>query len=162
MKPVNFIDPSAMIGTNTVVWHYSVILPLVVIGDDCSIGSHVEIGKGSFIGGGTRIGKGTFLPSNSIIGSNVFIGPNVTFCDDKYPKVNNPTYHAQPPCIGNNVSIGAGSVILPGIQIGDYAVIGAGSVVTKNVPARSTVYGTAATQHNTISFATPELVGTAQ
>lgn len=152
MKPVNFIDSTAVIGTNVTIWHFAVILADVCIESNCSIGSHVEIGRGSLISHGTRIGKGTFLPTNSVVGENVFIGPNVTFCDDKYPKANNPFYKALPPIIGNGASIGAGSVILPGIQIGEHAVIGAGSIITHNVLANSTVYGTPALERAATSF----------
>jgi UDP-2-acetamido-3-amino-2,3-dideoxy-glucuronate N-acetyltransferase len=113
----------------------------VILGDHVSIGSHVEIGRGSVIGQGTRIGKGVFLPSNSSIGDEVFIGPNVTFCDDKYPRVANRDYNAQPPYVGDRASIGAGCVILPGVKIGAGAMLGAGSVITSDVPANALIYG---------------------
>jgi acetyltransferase-like isoleucine patch superfamily enzyme len=133
MTPQNFIDPSAVIGKGTRVWHFAVILADVTIGENCSIGSCCEIGHGSVIGSGSRIGHGVFLPPKSIIGENVFIGPSVTFTDDKTPRVNNPYYHAQPPVIEHGANIGAGAVILPGVRIGAGAMIGAGAIVTKDV-----------------------------
>jgi len=145
MRPYNFIDPSVRLGKDVKVWHFAVVLSDVVIGDDASIGSFVEIGRSSVIGSGSRIGSHTFLPTNSQIGQNVFIGPNVTFTDDRYPVVNNPSYHAEPPVVDDFASIGAGSVILPGVRIGRQATIGAGSVVTKDVPDFCKVYGPAAT-----------------
>lgn len=146
MRTVNFIDPSVRIGIATKIWHFAVILADVVIGDNVSVGSFVEIGRSSTIGSGTRIGSHTFLPTNSQIGQNVFIGPNVTFTDDRYPKVNNPSYRAEPPIVHDHASIGAGSVILPGVTIGHCAIIGAGSVVTKDVPDFCKVFGPAATR----------------
>lgn len=140
-SPNAFIDPTAILGENVKVWHFSVILAGVAIGHDVSIGSGCEIGRGSIIGKGTRIGHGVFLPPNSIIGENVFIGPSTTFTDDKHPVVNNPDYEAQPPHVYDHVSIGAGCVILPGVKIYSGAMIGAGSVVTKDVPSNSLVYG---------------------
>lgn len=133
--PTHFIDPSARIGARSVVWHYSVIMAGVVIGDDCSIGSRTEIGKGSSIGHFTRIGSGVFLPYNSRVGLSVFIGPNVTCTDDKLPKILDPgeSYTAQPPTIEDHVSIGAAAVILPGVLIGHHAKIAAGAIVTKDV-----------------------------
>lgn len=146
MKPCNFIDPTATLGKNVSVWHFAVILANVIIEDNVSIGSHVEIGRGSHIGTGTRIGKGAFLPPNSRIGNNVFIAPGVFFCDDKHPRAGNTTYLAQPPIVNDLASIGAGSIILPGIRIGKNAVIGAGSVVTHDVPENMIVYGEPARQ----------------
>jgi UDP-2-acetamido-3-amino-2,3-dideoxy-glucuronate N-acetyltransferase len=135
MNPINFIDKRAIIGEGTSVWHFSVILAGVMIGRDCSIGSHAEIGRGTLIGDNTRIGHGVFLPPNSQVGESVFIGPCVVFTDDKHPRVNEPgtDYNAQPPVIGDGAAIGAGAVILPGVKIGKQARIGAGAIVTRDV-----------------------------
>lgn len=141
------IDPSAIIGDGSIVWHFAIVLQSVRIGKDVSIGGRCEIGRGSLIGDRTRIGSGTFLPPNSIIGEAVFIGPNVTFTDDKHPRVpdaDDPPYDAQPPIVGNGASIGAGAVILPGVIIGAGARVAAGSVVTANVPPRVMVLGSPA------------------
>ena len=137
----NFIDPTAKIGEGTNVWHYAVVLADVVIGSECSIGSHCEIGRGSKIGSGARISNGVFLPSNSIIGVGVFIGPGVIFTDDKYPVSGNVGYKSEPPCVGDWASIGAGAVILPGVVIGCNAMIGAGSIVTREVPRGTIIRG---------------------
>lgn len=138
----NFIDETATIGEGSTVWHYSVILANVVIGKDCNIGSRVEIGRGSTIGNRVRISSGVFLPSNSIIEDEVFIAPNCTFTDDRHPRAGNTQiYHAEPPYLERGCSIGAGSVILPGVRIGAGAMIGAGSVVTHDVPAHAHVRG---------------------
>ena len=135
------IDPSATLGENTHVWHFSVILQHVVIGDDVSIGSHCEVGRGSTIGDRTRLGKGVFLPPNSVVGDDVFIGPGTIFCDDRFPRVGNKSYKAEPPQIEDGASIGAGVVVLPGVKIGLKAMIGAGAVVTKDVPAYTKLRG---------------------
>lgn len=140
-KPCNFIDPSAKIGKGTKVWHFAVILADVVIGENCSVGSGTEIGKGSIIGNNSRIGSNVFLPPNSSVGNNVFIGPCVTCTDDKYPEVNNASYHAQPPVIRDGASVGAGVVLLPGIRIGANAMVGAGSVISQNVLANEVIRG---------------------
>lgn len=141
ISPYALVDPSATIGSGTKIWQFSTIMAGVIIGENVSIGSGCEIGRGSRIGSGTRIGHGCFMPSNSVVGRNVFIGPSVTFTDDRFPVVNNPGYHAQPPSVEDASSIGAGSVILPGVRICHGARIGAGSVVTRDVPSNSLVYG---------------------
>lgn len=135
----HFVSDSAEIGYGTKIWHFAVILDDVQIGHDCSIGSGAEIGRGTIIGNNTRIGSGVFLPSNSRIGNNVFIGPNVTATDDKYPRVNNPDYNAQPPRIGDGAAIGAGAILLPGVRIGEGAMIAAGAIVTSDVEPNACV-----------------------
>lgn len=139
--PMAFIDPTAILGDNVKVWHFSVVLAGVAIGDNVSIGSGCEIGRGSIIGKNTRIGAHVFIPPNTIIGENCFIGPNVVMCDDKNPRVNNPEYDAHPPKIDFGASIGAGVVILPGVTIQQGARIGAGAIVTRDVPSNALVYG---------------------
>lgn len=135
------IGHTARVNMTSAVWHFAVIGDGAVIEGDCSIGSHAEIGRGSIIGAGSRVGKGSFLPSRSEIGKRVFIGPNVTFCDDKRPRAGNPGYKAEPPIVEDDASIGAGAVILPGVRIGKGALVGAGAVVTKDVPEGSVVLG---------------------
>ena len=137
----NFVDETATIGEGSTIWHFAVVLADVVIGKRCSIGSHAEIGRGTRIGDNSRIGSGVFLPSNSIVGANVFIGPRTCFTDDRNPRVNNPSYLAEPPRVCDHARIGAGCVILPGVRIGINALIGAGSVVTRDVPDGGKVYG---------------------
>ena len=136
-----FVHPTAKLGRNVSVWQFASVLQDVKIGDNVSIGANCEIGRGSVIGDDSRIGHGVFLPPNSKIGRAVFIGPSSTFCDDKLPRVGNIEYHAQPPVIEDNASVGAGVTVLPGVTIGWGSMIGAGSVVTKDVPAQTTVRG---------------------
>lgn len=152
----SFIDFSAKIGTGTKIWHFAVILAGVEIGENCSIASFVEIGRASRIGDSTRIGSHTFLPPNSFIGSRVFIGPCCVFTDDRNPRVNNPNYKAEPPVIEDDVAIGAGCVILPGVHIGAHSLIGAGSVVTRSIPPHSVVYGDHARIRRSLSVGSQE------
>lgn len=134
IHPMAEVHESAKLGGGTTVWACANVMADVVTGKNCSIGFGAEIGRGSTLGDDVRIGYGVFLPSNTKVGDRVFIGPNVTMTDDKYPKVNNPDYDAQPPTIHDDVSIGAGAVLLPGVRIYAGAIIGAGAVVTKDVP----------------------------
>ena len=141
VHPRATLDPTAKLGRNVKVWASTNILADVKVGDNVNIGACSEIGKGSIIGENTRIGFGVFLPSNSVIGKNCFIGPSVTFTDDKNPVCGNTEYLAQPPVMEDWSSVGAGAVILPGVRIGRGALVGAGSVVTKNVPEGTIVKG---------------------
>lgn len=138
------IHPNTSIDLTAKVWAFTVICEGVSVGPDSVIGSHCYIGKGTSIGKGVHIQTGVFLPNNSVVDDFAFIGPNAVFTDDRYPRSGNTGYFAEPPVVGHQASIGAGSVILPGVQIGAGAMIGAGSVVTKSVPIGDTVYGDAA------------------
>ena len=135
------IDASATFGANCIVWHFTSIGFMAQIGDNVSIGGRCFIGNWTVIGSETRINDNVFIPNQSSIGSRVFIGPHVVFTDDRYPRVNNHDYTAEPPILEDDCSIGAGAVILPGVKIGRGATVGAGTVVTKNVPAGCTVVG---------------------
>jgi len=137
----NFIDPTAKLGKNVKVWQFASVLKDAVLGDNVQIGANAEIGRGSVIGENSRISHGVFLPSNSQIGKNVFIGPSVVFTDDKNPVCGNTNYIAQPPVLEEWASVGAGAVILPGVRIGKGALVGAGAIVTHDVPEGTIVKG---------------------
>ena len=114
------------------------------IGDGCNIGSFVEIGRGVIIGNNCKIQAFAFIPPGVIIEDEVFIGPHVCFTNDKNPRAIG-EWKLDKTLVKRGVSIGANCTILPGITIGENAVIGAGSVVTKDVPAGALVYGNPAT-----------------
>jgi len=119
------------------------------IGDDVKIGTFVEIQKGAKIGNRCKVSSHTFICEGVVLEDDVFIGHNVTFTNDRYPRATNGEgqlkSEADWDCIGTLVksgaSIGSGATLLCGITVGENALIGAGSVVTKNVPPNSVVAG---------------------
>ena len=119
------------------------------IGDGSKIGAFVEIQKGAVIGKNCKISSHTFVCEGVLVKDNVFIGHNVTFINDKYPRSTNADGSMQseadwkvvPTIIEKGASIGSSATILCGVSIGENAVVGAGSVVTKNVPANAVVAG---------------------
>lgn len=126
------------IGKGTKIWHYTNIYETAKIGKNCVIGSYVEIGDEVIIGDNCKIEAFAFIPKGVTIGNNVFIAPHVCFTDDKYPKVNG-NWKLLSTIVEDNVVIGANSTILPGITIGKGSLIGAGSIVTKNIKPNTTL-----------------------
>ena len=110
------------------------------IGKNCKIDSFVYVEQAVVIGDNCKIRPFVFIPTGVTIDDNVFIGSNVSFTNDKYPKIQG-NWKLLKTRIKRGVSIGANTVILPGITIGEDALIGAGSVVTKNVPKNVIVAG---------------------
>jgi acetyltransferase-like isoleucine patch superfamily enzyme len=110
------------------------------IEENAFVGPFVEIQKNSYIGRGSRISSHSFICEDVTIGENCFIGHGVMFINDKFDSPDIKSWIKRPTLIGNNVRIGSNATILP-VEIGDNAVIGAGAVVTKNVPANTTVKG---------------------
>lgn len=138
------IHPTAKLGDGVTVWHFTTIEAGVSVGADTVIGGRCFIGAGTRIGKNCRIQDGVFIPRGSYLGDDVFIGPGTVFTDDRYPVSGNAKYTHEPPVVEDGASVGAGSVILPGVHIGFKAMVGAGSVVTKNVKPGALVYGTSA------------------
>jgi UDP-2-acetamido-3-amino-2,3-dideoxy-glucuronate N-acetyltransferase len=132
---------SSDIGLNTYIWQFCVILEGAKIGSNCNINCHVFIENDVVIGNNVTIKSGVQVWDGITIEDDVFVGPNVTFTNDKYPVSGNKHFDKLKTIISKGASIGANSTILPGITIGQFAVIGAGSVVTKDIPAYETWFG---------------------
>ena len=119
-----------------------------VIGKNTKIGAFAEIGRNVTIGSNCSIGYGVFIPENIIIKDNVFIGPGTVFTNDKYAPSQGKWRNEPPTIVNDGVSIGANSTILPNLNIGKKAKIGAGSVVTKDVESMVVVFGNPARRLN--------------
>ena len=132
---------SKNIGEGTMIWQFCVVLEKAVIGKNCNINFNVFIENQVFIGDNVTIKPGVQIWDGMTVEDNVFIGPNVTFTNDKAPKSKNKNFVMFPTILKKGASLGANATILPGITIGENAVIGAGSVVTKDVPAGETWFG---------------------
>ena len=111
------------------------------IGADTTIGPFVEIQSNVVVGRNCAIQSHSFICSHIIIGDNVFVGHGVMFTNDRHPKAHNQDWIAESIIVENNVSIGSGAVILPGIRLGEGCQIGAGAVVTKDVLPNTIVIG---------------------
>jgi acetyltransferase-like isoleucine patch superfamily enzyme len=135
---------SSDIGEGTNIWQFCVVLPNAKIGNNCNICSHCFIENDVIIGNNVTVKCGVYLWDGIEIDDNVFIGPNVTFTNDKYPRSKQYPDAFLKIKIKKGASIGAGSIILGGVTIGEKAMIGAGSLVTKDVPANQLWMGSPA------------------
>ena len=128
------------IGEGTIVWQYSVILKDAIIGKNCNINFNVFIENDVIIGNNVTVKSGVQLWNGIVIEDNVQIGPNVAFANDLYPRAKQ-GFNLLRTRIKLGASIGANSTIIGGITIGKFAMIGAGSVVTKDIPDYTLWYG---------------------
>lgn len=133
------------VGKHTSIWHNTVVMEGAKIGENCIIGSHCVIGRNVVIGNNCRIQDGCLIYEGVTIGESCLIAPNVTFTNDYFPTMHNVKDWKKDRFKKTRVerlsSIGAGSVILCGVTIGENSVVGAGSVVTKNVCGFTIVAG---------------------
>lgn len=174
-KPI--IDSSVRIGRGTVIWDRTKIRENAEIGEDCSLGIGVYVGPGVIVGSQVLIQNGAQIYEPAKIEQQAFIGPNVVLTNDRLPRAVDKDGNRQTESswqklgvnIGQGASIGANSVCIGPISIGDWSMIGAGSVVTKSIPNFALYFGNPAkfgywvgvtgkklTQENAISFTCPD------
>ncbi len=146
-EPLQKIAPNVKLGQNVRIFSFTNLYGCE-IGDDSKVGTFVEIQKGSKIGARCKISSHSFICEGVTIEDDVFIGHNVVFTNDKFPRATTDgklqteaDWVCIPTLVKKGASIGSGAVLLCGITIGENAMIGAGSVVTKDVPAGVTVVG---------------------
>ena len=144
------IAESVALGEDVVVHHPSLVnLYGCRIGDQTRIGSFVEIQKHAVVGARCKISSHSFICEGVTLGDEVFIGHGVVFTNDRYPRAATPDGRLQgdrdwqviPTRVGRGASIGSHATLLPGIVVGEHALVGAGSVVTRDVPAYAVVVG---------------------
>ncbi|CAM5207425.1 acyltransferase [Alishewanella longhuensis] len=129
------------IGEGTRIWQFAIVLNGAVLGQDCNICAHTFIEQDVVLGDRVTVKSGVFLWAGTRIGSDVFLGPNATFTNDKFPRSKHYPEQFSGIVIEDGASISANATLLPGIRIGMHAMVGAGAVVTCDVPARAIVAG---------------------
>lgn len=139
------VESKAEIGDGSSVWHYSHIRSGAVIGEDCVIGHAVYVDEGVKIGSRVKIQNKVSIYNGVTISDDVFIGPHVCFTNDLHPRAFDENWKITPTIVERGVSLGANSTIRCGITIGEFATIGAGAVVTKDVEPFTLVAGVPAT-----------------
>lgn len=148
IEPTAIVDSRAVIGKRTKVWAFCQVAEYARIGDDCVLGNGVYIDRYVLIGNRVRIHNKALLYNGLIVEDDVFIGPGVCFTNDPWPKSENTRNLENINWkVRQGASIGANVTVLPDVTIGAYAVIGAGALVTKDIPDYGLAYGNPAKIH---------------
>ena len=140
----SYVDDNVTIGNGTKIWHFSHIQTGSVIGDNCSIGQNVNIANNVKIGNGVKIQNNVSVYEGVELEDYVFCGPSMVFTNIKLPRSEFPQRGAEyylKTLVKKSASIGANATIVCGVTIGEYALIGSGTVVTKDVPAHALLVG---------------------
>lgn len=141
----SYVDEGAEIGEGTKIWHFCHVMSGAKIGKNCSLGQNVNVGGKAIIGDGVKIQNNVSVYDNVVIEDDVFCGPSCVFTNVINPRAFVERKHEyKQTVIKKGASIGANATIVCGVTVGEYALIGAGSVVTKDVPAYALVYGSPA------------------
>jgi UDP-2-acetamido-3-amino-2,3-dideoxy-glucuronate N-acetyltransferase len=136
------VDPGAQIGAGTRIWHFSHVMPGTIIGENCIVGQNCYIDNNVVVGNGCKIQNNVSLYNGVTLEAEVFIGPSVVFTNVINPRAFiERKSEFRPTRICRGASIGANATIVCGVTIGEYALIGAGAVVTKDVPPYALVVG---------------------
>jgi len=143
IHPTAVIDDDVQIGEGTRIWHFTHVMPGARIGKNCTLGQNVFIGANVLIGDGVKIQNNVSIYEGVTLEDDVFCGPSCVFTNVRWPRASKPTPPARylKTLVRRGATIGANATIICGVTIGEEAFIGAGAVVTKDVPARALVYG---------------------
>lgn len=144
----SYVDEGATVGKGTKIWHFSHLLPGAKVGENCAIGQNVNIGGKAVVGNKVKIQNNVSIYDNVILEDEVFCGPSCVFTNVFNPRSFVERKHEyRTTLVKRGASIGANATVVCGTTLGRYCFVGAGSVVTKDVPDYALVYGSPAKQH---------------
>lgn len=147
----SYVDEPVEIGEGTKIWHFCHVLQGARIGQKCSIGQNVNIGSRAVLGNNVKVQNNVSIYDEVILEDDVFCGPSMVFTNVINPRSHVSRKHEyKKTIVHKGASIGANATIVCGVEIGQYAFVGAGSVVTRNVAPFALVYGNPARQHGWI------------
>lgn len=141
IHPTALIEDGAEIGDGTRIWVNVQVRSGARIDKDCNIGKDVFVDEGVIIGPGCKIQNGVSIYRGVSLAGHVFIGPNACFTNDRLPRAFNEAWQVVPTRVDEGASIGANATIVCGVTIGEYAMVAAGAVVTRDVPPFTLVRG---------------------
>ena len=146
IHPTAEVSDNAKIGAGTKIWNLAQVREDCVIGENCIISKNVYIDTKVILGNRVKVQNNVNIYHGVVVEDDVFLGPSMTFTNDFYPRAFNEDWKIMDTCVKRGASIGANATIVCGNVIGEYAMVGSGSVVTKDVPAHALVAGNPARQ----------------
>jgi acetyltransferase-like isoleucine patch superfamily enzyme len=152
IHPTAEVEAGASVGANTRVWHHVHIRTGAVVGDDCNLGNNVYVDSGAVIGNQCKLQNRVSIYRGVTLEDGVFVGPHATFTNDLYPRsitpegatIDEEDWEPVPTLVKYGASIGAAATVLAGVTIGRWALVGAGALVTSDVPDHGLVVGSPA------------------
>ena len=148
VHPSSIVEKPSSVGAGTKIWHYSHLMPDVVLGDNCTVGQNVFVGRGVHIGNNVKLENNVSVFEGVTLEDDVFCGPSCTFTNVRSPRSHiSQKGHFSPTIVKKGASIGANATVICGNTIGRYSFIGAGAVVTTDVPDYALVFGSPARIH---------------
>lgn len=150
--PTAIIDEGCIIGNGTKIWHFTHVMPGCIIGDNCNLGQNVVVSPGVVLGRNVKVQNNVSIYTGVICEDDVFLGPSMVFTNVINPRsavIRKDQYRQT--IVRNGASVGANATIICGNEIGEYALIGAGAVITKSVAPYALVVGNPAKQIGWVS-----------
>lgn len=152
IHPTAEVERGAQIGANTRIWHNVHVRTGAIVGDDCNLGHSVFIDSGAVVGNNVKLQNRVSIYRGVTLEDGVFVGPHATFTNDKHPRsitpegaqISEEDWTPVATLVKHGASIGAGVVVLPGVTIGRWAMVGAGALVTQDIPDYGLVFGSPA------------------
>ncbi len=141
----SYVDEGTTIGAGTKIWHFCHVMPRVRVGRNCNVGQNVFIDSGVVVGDNVKIQNNVSIYTGVIIEDDVFLGPSMVFTNVANPRSHVPRKDEyRPTLVKRGASVGANATIVCGVTLGSYSFVGAGAVITRDVPDHAMVYGTPA------------------
>ncbi len=141
IHPTAEVSERAVIGDGTKIWNHAQVREGAHVGAGCILGKNVYIDAGVTMGSGVKVQNNVSVYAGVTVEDDVFLGPSMTFTNDMYPRAFNAHWQVTETRVKKGASVGAGAVIVCGVTIGEYAMVGAGAVVPKDVPSYALVVG---------------------
>jgi len=155
------VNPKAVVGEGTKIWNNAQVREDVTIGKNCIISKNAYIDAGVTIGDHVKVQNNVNIYTGVTIEDDVFLGPSMTFTNDLFPRSRNLNWQITKTLVKKGASLGANVTVVCGVTIGEYAMVGAGSVVTKDVPAHALMVGNPAKKIGNICACGERTIGEA-